>query len=82
MKRWYVITVALDGIAFTLEAMKLAGFKKDLSYEDWGTPGGKIICGLIGDEDVDRVKAVPGVKSLSPETDVDPFLRRGGGITY
>lgn len=82
MKRYYIVTVRLMDLAATLKEMKAVGFEQDTGYEEWGTTGGKIICGQLDETALARLQALPGVQSASLESEVDPFLRRGGGITY
>lgn len=87
MKPYYVISFPDEGCEATLEKLKQAGFELDPHYERWLSPASGarkaswIHGGRIADADLERVRAVEGAH-VSHEEDVDPFLRRGGGITY
>lgn len=88
MKPYYVISFPEEGLEATLEKLKQAGFELDPQYERWHSPASGerkaawIHGGRIGDEDLERVRAIEGVHVTS-EADADPFLRRDhGGFSY
>lgn len=65
-KRWIVTTSGKDSIKGVKKKLTESGFKVDQVLDEIG-----IITGTSKDDDVERLRSVPGVVDVSPDEKVD-----------
>jgi len=65
-KRWIVTTSGKDSIKGVKKKLTESGFKVDQVLDEIG-----VITGTSKDDDVERLRSVPGVVDVSPDEKVD-----------